>query len=80
MFKEHEQVVLTAVVSSDEKEALQPGDVGTVVHVHPGGHALVVEFVALDGETLALATVVSSQARPANSADLTHARSVETAV
>ena len=80
MFSEHEQVVLTDVVFGDSREELQPGDVGTIVHVHPGGNAFVVEFSALDGETVAIATLLPSQARPVTSTDLIHARKVETAV
>ena len=80
MFKEHEQVVLTANVCSDEGEQLMPGDVGAVVHVHPDGKAYVVEFMALDGDTIAIATVLPSQARSVTSRDLTHTRHVETAV
>ena len=78
-FKEHEHVVLTAAVSGDLKDNLLPGDVGTIVHVHPNGEAFVVEFTALDGETIAIATVLPSQARPVTKADLTHAPTVETA-
>ena len=62
----------------DDKEDLQPGDVGTIVHIHPGDQAFVAEFLALDGETVAIATVLRSQARPVTSADLTHARPIET--
>ncbi len=80
MFKEHEEVVLTAKVCGDEGERLEPGDVGTVIHVHSGGEAYVVEFMALDGDTVAIATVLPSQARPVTNRDLTHARQVETAV
>ena len=79
MFKEHEQIILTAAVVGDDGEEMQPGDVGIVVHVHPGGRALVVEFMALGGETLGIATVLSGQARPVTGADLTHARVLETA-
>ena len=50
LFVEHEQVVLTADVSGDEGEQLESGDVGTIIHVHPGGEAFVVEFMTLDGE------------------------------
>ena len=42
MFKEHEQIVLTAEVRGDEGEELKPGDVGTVIHVHAGNAAAVV--------------------------------------
>ena len=80
MYKEHEQVVLTAEVTADEGEALEPGDVGAIIHVHPGGEAFVVEFISLDGETVAIATVQASQARPITSADLTHARTVQAVV
>ncbi len=76
MFKEHEQIVLTADVSGDQGEELKPGDVGTIIHVHPGGDAFVVEFMALGGGTLAIATVLPSQSRPVTGADLTHARTV----
>ena len=80
MFKEHEQIVLTAEVSGDEGERLRPGDVGAVIHVHAGGKAYVVEFMALDGDTVAIATVLPSQARPVTSGDLTHARQAESPV
>ena len=76
MFKEHEQIVLTADVSGDQGEELKPGDVGTIIHVHPGGNAFVVEFMALGGGTLAIATVLPSQSRLVTGADLTHARTV----
>lgn len=80
MFKEHEQIVLTADVRGDEGEELKPGDVGTVIHVHPGNAAVVVEFMSLDGDTAAIVTVLSSQARPVTGADITHARTVPAAV
>ena len=80
MPEEHRQVVLTSAVSGDCGEALRPGDVGTIVHVHPGGNALVVEFMSLNGEAVAIATVLPSQARPVTGADLTHARTLETEV
>ena len=80
MFKECEQIVLTADVLGDEGKELKPGDVGTVIHVHPGNAAVVVEFMSLDGDTAAIATVLPSQARPVTSADITHARTVPAAV
>ena len=77
MFREHEQVVLTADLTGDEGEGLKPGDVGVVVHVHPDGEAYVVEFLTIDGDTAAIATVLPSQARAVTGADMTHARHVE---
>ena len=80
MFKEHEQIVLTAEVPGDEGGELKPGDVGTVIHVHSGNAAAVVEFMTLDGDTAAIATVLPSQARPVTGADITHARTLQAAV
>ena len=74
MFLEHSQIVLTAAVSGDDGEALEPGDVGVVIHIHPGAVAYVAEFFTLDGDTAAIATVLPSQARPATDKDITHAR------
>lgn len=76
MFREHEQIVLTAGVVGDEGEDLKPGDVGTVVHSHPGGEAIVVEFMSLSGDTVAIATVLPWQARSVKDSDLTHARTI----
>ena len=71
---EHTQIVLTAPVSGDEGEALEPGDVGVIVHIHPGREAFVVEFLTLTGDTAAIATVLRSQARPVTDKDITHTR------
>ena len=60
MFKEHERIVL---ISDILEEGLVAGDVGTIVHVHPRGEAFVVEFMTLDGNMAAIATVLPSQAR-----------------
>ena len=73
MFSEHEQVVL---ISHIDEKGLMAGDVGTIVHVHPDGQAYVVEFMSLGGDTLAIATVLPSQARPVTDLDITHARMV----
>ena len=76
MFKEHEQIVLTAGVVGDEGEDLRPGDVGTVVHAHPDGDAFVVEFLSVGGDMVAIATVLPWQARSVKGSDLTHARTI----
>ncbi|MBM4081755.1 MAG: DUF4926 domain-containing protein [Planctomycetes bacterium] len=71
MIGEHDRVVLKRSIP---KERLRAGDVGTVVHVHRGGKAFEVEFVALDGETMAIATLAASQVRPVQRGEITHAR------
>lgn len=55
---------------------MKPGNVGAIIHIHPNEEAFVVEFMPLDGETVATATVLPSQVRSVTSADLTHARTV----
>ena len=60
--KEHDCVVLKADLPGDK---LKSGDVGTVVHVHKGGAAYEVEFMTLDGHTVAVTTVANChQYRP----------------
>jgi hypothetical protein len=71
MIKEHDRVVLRKSIPGQE---LKTGDVGTVIHVYEKGEAFEVEFVALDGETLAIATLNASQVRPAQKREITHAR------
>ncbi len=71
MIKEHDRVVLT---SDLPREHLKAGDVGTVVHVYTEGGALEVEFLTLEGKTVAVATVMASQVRSVTERDITHAR------
>jgi len=71
MIKEHERIVLMTPLP---KEGLEPGDVGTVVHVCKDGQAYEVEFFTLDGHTAAVATVEASQLRPVSRRDITHTR------
>ena len=71
MIQEHDCIVLTQDLPD---EGLQAGDVGTVVHIHRDGAAYEVEFVTLTGQTVAVATVLSSQLRPVNRQDIAHAR------
>ena len=71
MIKEHDCIVLTQDIPD---EGLQAGDVGTTVHIHRDGAAYEVEFVTLTGETVAVATVLSSQLRPVSKQDIAHVR------
>jgi hypothetical protein len=74
MIRELDRVVLTADVSS---EGLVSGDVGTVVHVYADGKAFEIEFMTLDGETAAVATVEASAVRPVNGRDISHSRHLQ---
>ena len=72
-YKEHERIVLTADLPAAK---LAVGDVGVIVHIHESGRAFEVEFVALDGETVAIVTLEDSQIRPVDHREITHARRV----
>jgi hypothetical protein len=71
MIRELDRVVLTAPVPA---ERLECGDVGTVVHVYGDGKAFEIEFMTLDGQTAAVATVEASSVRPVTSREITHSR------
>ena len=75
MIHEFDNVVLT---DNMPEYHLQRGDIGTVVLVHPTG-GFEVEFVTLDGQTLAVATLEPSQVRPVARGEIAHARAVEAA-
>ena len=59
--------------------ALKAGDVGTVVMVHGEGEGFEVEFMALNGETIAVVTLLAAQVRPVQRGEITHVRKVATA-
>ena len=74
MIREHDQVILCCDLP---EEGLKQGDVGTVVHVTKGDEAYVVEFVTLDGETVAVEILESHQVRPVGPDEMQHARALE---
>lgn len=61
MIRELDSVILTTDLP---KYGLERGDIGTVVLTHHGGKGYEVEFVALDGETVAVVSLFASQIRP----------------
>jgi hypothetical protein len=71
MITEHATVVLTENIPASGLEA---GDVGVVVHVHRDGEAYEVEFMSLDGGTIAIQTLEARQVREARSRDIPHVR------
>lgn len=76
MIKEHDRVVLTANLPEYQ---LRAGDVGVVVMVHKQGEGYEVEFFTLDGKTFDVVTVEAAQVRPVSSAELLHARPIQSA-
>lgn len=73
MIDELDCVVLTTDIP---EHGLAAGDIGTVVMVHETGRGFEVEFVALDGETLAVASLSAAQIRPVAHREIAHARPV----
>lgn len=71
MIKELDKIILT----SDLPEySLEQGDIGTVVLVHQGGKGYEVEFVTLDGETVAIVSLHSIQVRPIGRREIARSR------
>ncbi len=73
MIEEHDLVVSNCEFS---ELGLEAGDIGTVIHVYRDGEAFEVEFVTLDGETIAIATVTARQIRPIAHREIAHARRI----
>lgn len=72
MMKELDRAVLT----SDLPEyGLSAGDLGTIVLVH-GKEGYEVEFVTLEGETLAVVSLRADQLRAIEPREIAHARAV----
>lgn len=71
MIEELESVVLAVDLPEHQ---LQVGDIGTVVLVHQEGAGYEVEFVALDGETIAIVSLFSSQIRSIRAGEIAHVR------
>lgn len=75
MIKELDQVVLTV---GFPEHGLVRGDIGTVVLQH-GSVGFEVEFIALDGETIAVVSLSNSQIRAIGPREIAQARPIETA-
>jgi hypothetical protein len=67
-----------AVLTCDLPDhGLAAGDIGTVVLVHDDGKGYEVEFMTLDGETIAVATLRAEQVGAVQHDEIAHARSIE---
>ncbi len=74
MIKEHDHVVL---VCDLPEVSLRKGDVGVAVHVNGKGKSFIVEFIGLDGYTIALATLEAKQVRAVRKNEIAHARTLK---
>jgi hypothetical protein len=69
----------TVVLTTDMNDyGLKAGDIGAVVLVHGAGKAYEVEFVTLDGDTVAVLTATPDQIRRIREGEIAHARMVGT--
>lgn len=71
---ELDPVILTADLSGF---GLKRGDVGTVILAHGDGAGYEVEFLALDGATIAVTSLSAAQVRAARPGEIAHARVLE---
>ena len=74
MIKELNQIVLKEDLP---EQGLQAGDIGTVVLIHQNGKGYEVEFVALDGETIAVISLFANQVRSIKEREIANVRCVE---
>jgi len=74
MIRELDEVVLTCDLP---EQKLAAGDIGTVVLVHGDGKGYEVEFMTLDGDTIAVSTLRADQVRQAHADEIAHARPIE---
>lgn len=72
MIQELDDVILTVDIPD---QGLAQGDVGTVVLVH-GSEGYEVEFITLDGETVAVVSLAPDQVRPIGQREIANARSL----
>jgi hypothetical protein len=73
MIRELESIVL---VGDLPEHGLRDGDIGAVVHIHPGASGYEVEFMTLDGQTVAVVSLLPSQVRRIAQREIAHARMV----
>ena len=73
VIRELDEVVLTCDLP---EQKLAAGDIGTVVLVHGEGRGYEVEFMTLDGKTIAVATLRAEQVRAVQHDEIAHARSI----
>ena len=71
MIKELDDVILACDLP---EHGLSTGDLGMVVLVHRNAEGYEVEFTALDGDTIAVVTLMANQVRPVQAGTIVHMR------
>ncbi len=59
-----------------DEHGLKRGDIGTIVHCYSGGEAFEVEFMTVDGRTVAVVTLTAADIRPLQPNEILHARAL----
>ena len=75
MIKELDDVILACDLP---EHGLSAGDIGTVVLVHRQAAGYEVEFTELDGDTIAVVTLMSNQVHPVQAGAIAHMRELAT--
>ena len=61
------------------EHGLSAGDIGTAVLVHRHAAGYEVEFTSLDGDTIAVVTLMADQVRPAQTGEIAHVHALAAA-
>lgn len=69
-----EELASVVLATNLPERGLQAGDIGTVVLVHQEGKGYTVEFMTLNGDTVAVVTVSAEQVRPIRTNEIAHVR------
>ncbi len=71
MINELDDVILACDLP---EHGLSAGDIGTVVLAHRNAAGYEVEFTELDGDTIAVVTLMANQVRPVQAGTIAHMR------
>ena len=71
MIEDLARVVLTLDLP---ERGLRAGDIGTVVMAHQDNAGYTVEFLTLNGDTVAVVTLTADRVRPIGANEIAHAR------
>lgn len=71
-----EELDIVVLACDLPEHGLKQGDTGTVVLLH-GDAGYMVEFMTLDGETVAVVSLAKEQVRPIAPGEMPHARALE---
>lgn len=76
MIEELDRVVL---IEDVPEHGLKAGDIGVVVLIHGEHDGYELEFITLDGETIAVISAFPSQIRPIEAGEIAHVRKLQSA-